>query len=188
MSTSRYKTSLLEKRFPFLRKLFVDDEGGYCTLSVNDVDEVGIERGDEKLLEKKGTKDFYSWADGGYYNYTRYFAVWSDAEGEQVFELKSDSYSETGTGKSYVEHASTIEEQLFLNRINPDYIIECSQDDTDANGNGEVTHKWVIYIMNKKLTAAYHKKKIDEAAKKIKKEINSALGHRALINLFLLGK
>ena len=159
---NKYKIEVLKKKFPFLNKVLVDDGGG-CTLGVDDVDKISVKK-DEKLLERKGIEDSYSWAGGGHYDYTKYFAIYHDAEGEHIFELESESYSGTGSGESHEKHAPTIGEQLFAEGIKPDYIVECVRDDVDNDGNGSLTHSCVLYMMKEFDFDRYYKDKLEKAA------------------------
>jgi len=165
----QYKVALLRKEFPFLDRLFVDSEGrtSLCPENVNDIK---VKKGDKALLIKRGFEDSYDWSGGGHCDYTKYFAVC----GEAILELETAGYSGTGSGKMYEWDADTLGEQLFAKRITPDYIVECVRNDTDDNGNGEVTNFWIIYKTRRFDLANYHQQQIDRAAAALKAEIKAA--------------
>lgn len=160
----QYRVALLRKEFPFIDHLVGVD------LKPEDVTGIGVKKGDKALLNSKGSEDSYSWSGGGHYNYTRYFAVLD----EKVLGLASAGYSGTGSGESREWDANTIGEQLFREGIVPEYIVECVQNDTDDNGNGEVTRFWTIYKMKRFDLSAYHQEQIDRAAVALKAEIAAA--------------
>ncbi len=169
----QYRVALLREEFGFIDRLFLDYEGK-PELRPEDVTEIKIRRGDKSLLAAKGNEDSYDWSGGGHYDYTKYFAVWSDADGEHILKLDSAGRSATGSGDRHDWDADTIGEQLFLLGITPDYIVDCVKNDTDDNGNGEVTHFWTIFKMKKFDLVAYHWQQIDEAAAALKAEIAAA--------------
>ena len=170
----QYKVALLRKEFPFVDRLFVDYKGK-TDLRLEDINDIKVKKGDKALLTKKGSEDSYNWSGGGHRDYTKYFAVWSDKDGEQhVLELASAGYSGTGSGERHEWDADTIGEQLFAKGIIPDYIVECVKNDTDDNGNGEVTRFWTIYKMKRFDLATYHQQKLDEACVALKAEIAAA--------------
>lgn len=165
----QYRVALIRKEFPFVDKLFVNYRGE-TEVQPEKVNDIKIKRGDQSLLSKKGNEDSYDWSGGGHYSYTKYFAV----RGEQILQLASAGESGTGSGEHHKWDADTIGEQLFVKGIVPDYIVECVKNDTDDNGNGEVTHFWTIYKMKRFDLAAYHQQKLDEACVVLKAEIAAA--------------
>lgn len=169
----QYRVTLIRKEFGFVDKLFVDYEGK-TEVWPEDVDDIKIRRGDKALLAKKGSEDSYDWSGGGHYDYTKYFAVWSDDDGEHVEELASAGYSGSGSGDRNEWDADTIGEQLFVKNIVPDFIVECVKNDTDDNGNGEVTRFWTIFKMKRFDLGNYHQEQIDKAAVALKAEIAAA--------------
>ena len=169
----QYKIALLRKEFSFIDRLFVDSDGR-TTFQPEKINGISVKKGDRALLAKKGNEDSYDWSGGGHYDYTIYFAVWSDSEGEHIFQLASAGRSGTGSGERHEWDADTIGEQLFVRGINPDFIVECVKNDTDDNGNGEVTNFWMIYKMRRFDLAAYHQQRLDEAAAALKAEIAEA--------------
>ena len=160
----QYRVALLRKEFPFLDKL------GQIEIRPEVVDDIKVKKGDKALLAKKGSEDSYSWSDGGHNDYIRYFAI----EDEQIIELDSAGHSATGSGNRNDWDADTIGEQLFVEGIVPDFIVECVKNDTDDNGNGEVTRFWTIYKMKRFNLASYHQQKLDEACAALKAEITAA--------------
>ena len=160
----QYRVALLRKEFQFIDRLFKN-------LSPESIDDIKVKKGDKALLVKKGFEDSYDWSGGGYNDYTRYFAVWSDDEGEHITELASAGYSGTGSGERHEWDADTIGDQLFVGGITPDYIVECVKNDTDDNGNGEVTRFWTIYKMKRFDLGTYHQEQIDKAAAALKAEM-----------------
>ncbi|HLD27692.1 MAG TPA: hypothetical protein VJB39_02480 [Patescibacteria group bacterium] len=169
-TVKQYRVALLRKEFPFIDKMFVDSEGR-TNLLPEDINDIKVKRGDKALLAKKGSEDSYSWCNGGHYNYTKYFAVWSDED--RVLELASAGYSGTGSGERHEWDAGTIGEQLFVKGIAPDFVVECVKNDTDDNGNGEVTRFWTIYKMKRFDLGTHHQEQIDKAAAALKAEIAS---------------
>jgi hypothetical protein len=164
-----YRLALLRKQFPFIDRLFVDDDG-QTDVWPEDCDTIAVKRGDGNLMTQTGHENSYSWAWGGFKNYTKYFAV----TGEEVVELDSSESSATGSGESHNWNAPTVGEQLFQRGIVPDWIVECSFVDTDANGNGEVKQHWVIYKMTRFDLAEHHARQTDAAAAALKAEIAAA--------------
>ncbi len=169
----QYRVAVLRKEFGFIDRLFLDYEGK-LEVRPEDVTEIKIRRGDKSLLVAKGNEDSYDWSGGGHYDYTKYFAVWMDADGEHIFQLDSAGHSATGGGERHDWDADTIGEQLFAKGIVPDYIVECKKNDTDDNGNGEVTRFWTIFKMRKFDLCAYHQQQILKAAGAITAEIFAA--------------
>lgn len=169
----QYRVMLLRKEFPFIDRLFVDYEGK-TKLCPEDINDIKVKKGDKALLAKKGSEDSYGWSGGGHHDYTNYFAVCSGKDGEHVLELESAGYSGTGSGEMHEWDADTIGEQLFVKGINPDYIVECVKNDTDNNGNGEVTRFWTIFKMKRFDLGNYHQEQIDKAAAALKAEIAAA--------------
>lgn len=165
----QYRIVLLREEFPFLDRLFVNYDGRVI-LSPEQVDDIKIRKGDNALLSAKGCEDSYDWSGGGHDDYTTYFAV----QGEDVLQLESAGRSANGSGERHKWDADTIGEQLLIKKIVPDYIVMCVQNDTDDNGNGEVTRFWTIYKMRRFDLAAYHCQKIDEAGAALKAEILAA--------------
>ena len=166
----QYRVAILRKEFPFIDCLFVDAEGK-TEVRPEEVNDVKIKRGDRTLLGKKGSEDRYDWSGGGHYDYTKYFAVWSDKDGEHVVVLKGTGCSGNGSGERHEWDEDTIGEQLFVGGIVPDYIVECVKNDHDDNGNGEVTRYWTIYKMRGFDLVAHHQERIDRAAAALKAEI-----------------
>lgn len=169
----QYRVALLREEFPFIDRLFVDHEGK-TDLWPEDIDSIKIKKGDKALLVKKGFEDSYSWSGGGHCDYTKYFAVWSDENGNNILELASAGRSATGSGDHNDWDADTIGEQLFIKGITPDYIVECVKNDTDNNGNGEVTRFWIIYKMRRFDLGVFHQDRITEAAVALNAEIAAA--------------
>jgi len=169
----QYKVALLRKEFPFIDRLFVDYEGK-TDLWPEAINEIKIRRGDNALLSKTGLDDFYYWRGGGHSDYTHFFAVWSQAEGEQILKLESACTTGNGSGGHYKRDANTIGEQLFVKGIVPKFIVECTQNDSDDNGNGHVTRFWTIYKMGRFDLSRYHQMQIDRAADALKAEIAAA--------------
>lgn len=164
----QYRAKILEKEFPFLEKLC---DKKFRMPSIEKVDGIEIKRGDRNLLSQKGREISYSWSGGpDTCDYTIYFAV----VGEEIFELKSEGSSSTGSGQNRSWDADTIGEQLLVIGVSPDYIVECEKNDTDANGNGEITRYWTIHKMSKFNLVAYHQEQIDKAAAVLKAEIAAA--------------
>jgi len=169
----QYRVALLRKEFPFIDKLFVDYKGE-TEVWPEEVDDIKIRKGDRELLSKKGNEDSYDWSGGGHYDYTKYFAVWKNDEGEHVEKFASAGHSSSGSGDRSDWDADTIGEQLFVKNIVPDFIVECVKNDTDDNGNGEVTRFWTIYKMKRFDLVTYHQQKLDEACVALKAEIAAA--------------
>jgi len=166
----KYRVALLRREFSFIDRLMDH-------LQPEEVTDIKVRRGDKALLRKKGCEESYSWSDGGHYDYTKYFAVWFDDDGkERILELKSAGSSATGSGENRKWDADSVSEQLLTNRIVPDYIVECVQNDTDNNGNGEVTRFWTIYKMRRFDLVGYHHQQIDKAAAALKAEITAVCG------------
>jgi len=169
----QYRVELLLREFPFLKRLFVDGDGA-ATIWPGHVNEIKIRKGDKILLSKKGSEDSYDWSGGGYFNYTKYFAVWKKGEEEHIVELESAGQSSTGSGERREWDADPIGEQFFVRNIVPDYIVECIQNDTDSNGNGVRTRFWTIFKMKRFDLAAHHREQTDRAAAVLKAEIAAA--------------
>jgi hypothetical protein len=168
-----YKATLLCKEFPFLEKLFIDKDGK-TSLSPFKVTDIKIKRGDKNLLTEHGYETTYDWMGGYTYDYEFYFIIFSNEKGEQqIIELESANSYQSGSGENHYHAVSTIGEQLYVMKINPDYVIKCVKNDTDANGNGEVTHFWTIFKMSKFDTVGYHKEQIDKIALELKSEIDA---------------
>lgn len=170
---NQYRVALLRREFPFIDRLFVDNEGN-TDLWPEDINDIKVRKGDKSLLAKKGFEESYDWSGGGHRDYTKYFAVWSKADGEQVLELASAGYSGTGSGERHEWDAHTIGEQLFVKGITPDFIVECIKNDTDDNGNGKVTRFWTICKMKRFDLGNYLQEQIDKAAAALKAEIAAA--------------
>jgi hypothetical protein len=166
----QYRLAILLKEFSFIEAV-----AKHLELDLEkDLNEIKIRRGDKMLLSKKGNEDLYDWSGGGHYDYTKYFAIWTDADGEYVIQLDNAGRSATGSGERHDWDADSIGEQLFVKKIVPDYIVECVKNDTDDNGNGEVRRSWTIHKMRKFDLAAHHQQKIDETATALKAEIAAA--------------
>lgn len=162
----KYRMALLRREFPFIDRLMDD-----LQLQPEEVTDIKVKRGDKSLLKKKGDEESYSWSRGGHCDYTKYFVVLTDGGEERISELKSAGSSSTGSGESCQWEADTVGEQLLTKHIVPDYIVECVKNDTDNNGNGEVTLFWTIYKMKRFDLVGYHHQQIDKAAAALKAEI-----------------
>lgn len=148
----------------------MDVDGNYIIPSYIEIpDELKISRGDENLLSQTPNYDSYSWCDGGHDDYISYCAV----VGGQIFWLKSEGSSRTGSGDNYEEDAPIIGDQLAQLKINPDYIVCINFQDTDDNDNGYAYKKVVIYKMNKFNLTDYHCRQIDKAVSQLKAEITA---------------
>lgn len=171
----QYRAALLRKEFSFLDRLFIDWQGN-TELWLEQIDKIEIKRGDKALLAKTGREDSYDWSGGRTHDYTKYFAVClgKEEEDENIIELSCSGYSGTGSGDNQEWEADPICEQLFVKKIVPDYIVECVKNDTDANGNGQVTRFWTIYKMKRFDLGQYHQEQIDKAAAALKAEIAAA--------------
>jgi hypothetical protein len=167
----QYRIALLKKEFPFLDKLFVDYQGN-TEHWPEQIDRIQVEKGDRALLGKTGREDSYDWSGGRTHDYTKYFAVTKiDEENYDVVELGCSGESGTGSGDHSEWEADPVGDQLFARNLAPDYIIECVKNDTDANGNGQVTRFWTIYKMKRFDLSQYHQDQIDKAAAILKAEI-----------------
>lgn len=155
-----YRKVLLQREFGFLSQLPGFDE----------VNEIKIKRGDASLLRKTGKEDVYSWSGGGHDDHTIFYAVTVSG----IQRLATEGHSSTGSGESRDWLAPTNGEQLFEMGLTPDFIVECVQQDTDNNGNGQRHLNWTIYKMTRFDLAAYHKLQIDQAAAELKAEIDAA--------------
>lgn len=161
-----YRVALLRKQFPFIDRL----EVSWKALSPKDAQTIEIKRGDRALLSRKGDWDEYHWSEGGHIDYTKFFAV----VGEEIVEIESPGRYETGGGHWENWDADTIGEQLFSLGLTPNYVIEVVHNDTDDNGRGEETYRWIIYKMGRFDLLAYHQEMIDRAAAQIKAELAAA--------------
>lgn len=165
----QYKIALLNKQFPFLdlvaKKLGPLFEIAQC------VDDINIKRADENFLTQTGYEDSYDWSGGGFHNYKRHFAICG-----KVVQLDGSIDRASGSGERYSEKADPIGEQLFAKGLRPEFIVECVEHDTDANGNGTPSHFWTIYKMEKFDLAKFHGEQIDRAAALLKSEIAAACG------------
>lgn len=170
MSLRQYKVKLLREEFPFIDRLFVNSEGNTDFWPEN-VDDIKIKKGDKNLLNYKGNVSSYSWGGGDTYDYTKYFAVYTEKDEQLAIELENEGNFSNGGGDHNEWNADTIGEQLFLQNIVPDYIVQCVRNDTDANGNGQITHFWIIYKMQKFDLKAHHQLQIQKAADILKAEI-----------------
>lgn len=179
-----YKAALMRREFPFIDQLFVVRKSLWSTeekkvttsLWPEEVNDIKVRKGDKALLAKKGSEDSYSWSGGGHHHYTKYFAVTISTQNDddgKVVELASAGYSGNESGENRWD-APSIDEQLFGQNLAPDYIVECVQNDTDDNGNGELSRFWTIYKMKRFDLATHHKDKINEAAAALKSEIDAA--------------
>ncbi len=166
-----YRVALIEREFPFLNKIF-------DRLRPQDVDDIKIRRGDSSLLAQKPQESSYSWSGGGYHDYTMYCAVWREGNEFKWTWVKNAVSSARGNGSNYEEDADPVGAQLFGLGLNPEYIVECVQNDTDANGNGRLSRSWTVYKMPGFDLAAYHAAQIDEAATTLKAEIAAACAEK----------
>lgn len=167
-----YRLAILRREFSFIDMLFSSE--GYASLLPEEVDDIKIKRGDENLLARTPREDSYSWSGGGSYDYSKFFAVVKDGESWVVWELQSEGNSATGSGERHEYVAPTIGEQLFAMELQPDFVVEATQDDTDNNGNGRCVRNWTIYKMRRFDIGAYHQIQIDRAASALKVEIQAA--------------
>lgn len=163
---NKYKLVLMKKEFTFLNNF-------YGPNVVDEINDIKIKRVDKNLLKQKGYVDTYTWSGGGYCNFIKYFTVELVAnDGEKnIIELDNSERSAMTDGGYNNCEADIIGEQLLTKGINPDYLVEYTMNDTDANGNGEVTSFLTIYKMNKFNLVEYHKQQIDKAASELKAEI-----------------
>ena len=159
-----YRLKIIQKEFPFVKMLGFKD--------FKDVDSIKINRGDKNLMHRTGYEDSYTWCGGGYLNYTKFYVVFFTKGVWQIVCLKSAGRYSSGSGKHQEWEANTIGEQLF-NRIVPDYIVEIQRDDVDANGNGRLSHRIVIYKTKISHLLSEQKHQIDMAAAQIKKELEA---------------
>ncbi|MBN2197852.1 hypothetical protein JW698_01480 [Candidatus Wolfebacteria bacterium] len=123
--------------------------------------------------------DSYSWCDGGYHNYTNYYAVSvnrGDYSDYSIVQLDVSSNWATGSGDRGSEDAPNIGEQLFAKELNPDFIVCENFEDTDANGNGEEALGITIYKMKGFDLKKYHLGQIQRVIAEINSEINAACG------------
>ena len=163
-----YKAGLLEKEFFFLKELVkkhFNDENFLTEW----IDEIKIRRADNKLMFAKGHEDSYSWCDGGYYNYTYYYAI---ANGD-IFKFRSEGRSSSGSGNYEEWNAESIADQLLENKLIPQFIVECVRNDRDANGNGQLTFFWTIYKMDNFGQLDHMLSEVDIAASVLKTEIRA---------------
>lgn len=161
-----YKLNLLKKEFPFLNQ--VSEELG---IDAKTVDFINIKRGDRTLLRKTGNVDSYQFCNGGSYDYTIYFAITDDA----IIKLSNNESYQYASGDHKEFDAQPIEEQLFLMNINPTFLVECIQKDTDGNGNGRERREWTIFKVSKFDMSLHHKENIDREAAILKKELEAWL-------------
>ena len=159
-----YRLKLIQKEFPFVNMLGFEN--------FKDVDSIEIKRGDKNLLSRMGYEDSYSWSCGGYRNYTNFYAVFFTNRVARIVNLESVGRSRSSSGENREWKANPIGEQLFIAQINPDYIVEIQRDDVDANGNGRLSYRIVIYKMNKFNLVGYHQNQVDITANILKKEIS----------------
>jgi hypothetical protein len=166
----QYKIALLEKGFPFLKDLeqHVDSE-----ISLENLDDVTVEKCDKNLLNQKGEEDSYSWDFGGHYDYTKYYAAIMYENGNwDLIELKTKGEARSGSGRDDSSwDCDPIDQQLFQKKIDPDFIIQCNRSDTDDNGQGFFQCHWIIYKMKDINLAEHYMKKIDKAASQLKSQI-----------------
>jgi hypothetical protein len=169
-----YRLALLRKEFPFLAKMsgaLKDYDYPFAEHFLDCVTDIKVMKGDIALLNKKGNEDSYSKIGGGHHNYRSYVAVWNDGKTFRLRVLKNVGIKSTETGDRAEYTADTVGEQLFAQKIVPDYIIEAVKNDHDDKGNGIVTRFWTIYKMRHFDLSKHHQEQIDIAAVALKAEI-----------------
>ena len=165
-----YCTEMWGDRIGF--RLSIDEgESGYvCPYHLRIPDGIQVKKTDDNLLSQTPESDSYSWCDGGYHNYTSYYAI----SGDEIVALKSSANWATGSGDRGSEDAPTIGEQLFQLKLNPDFIVCEDFQDTDANGNGEESLNITIYKMKGFDLKGYHSEQIKRVIAEMQTEVETA--------------
>lgn len=161
-----YKQKLMEAEFGFL-----GDVAAELRITLSNVDEVKVQKADQLLMTMVGQEKKYSWSGGGYHHYRIYFAVADDGS---VTRLKTEGDYSEGSGYNYNWTAYDNGDQLIDLGLKPVFIIECVQQDTDANGNGRTSRRWIIHKMAGFDLKAYHLARLEEATTMLRQEIEAA--------------
>jgi len=133
MKMNCFKKVLLLKEFPWLTQENMS--------LIEGADEVQIKKVDNNLLSLVPWIDSYDWCGGGHEDFCHTYAV----QDNKVSKLKSSATWSTGSGSRGETIAPSIGEQLYNQRLHPDYIVVCEFQDTDDNGNGQEHLSVVIY-------------------------------------------
>lgn len=158
---------LRDKEFPFLNRLFENDEKE--TLSLRDVDTLNVELVDTGLLSQKPNVDG---CGSDFLEYTRYFAILPSTY-EHAFFDESIVEFETAGKWSYYDcdseewDAPTLGEQLMNLSGKPKFIVRCIRKELEG---GFKRRYWTIYKMKGFDEFSYVKQQLDVAYDQILKE------------------
>jgi len=152
-----FEIEVLKKYFPFLKDIAE-------RLEITDISEIRIKNGDEVLLSQTGQEISREYEDGiNILSYTIYFAVTKES---RIIELESAIFESYPSGRQYEYNANSIDDQLFMNNIDPEYIVKCIRSESKGE---EPQFALTVYKMED-FDLKKYQKKISQKSESLSKQ------------------
>jgi hypothetical protein len=169
-----YRFALVRKQFTFVDQIAASiGEQSDARL----FDSTQIRPADNALMARKPTVNSWSSCAGGHHDYDSFWGVVRDEDGSfQLHKLDEEGERGNPQGTDYLS-AENIGDQLFRLGIQPDFLVEVVQNDTDDYDRGELSRHLTIYKVldgDSYGLVDYFCAKVDFAAAELKAELTAA--------------
>jgi len=156
---NKYYAALIQKEFPFVWTI-----NPFSTLcKPEDVNKFKVARADARLMRSKPVE----YVDYTSNDFTQIFAVWVEGGDWRVERLRGSGYHQIPQKLEW--DCSTVGEQLFEGKINPEFIVVATQACDGRADYWEI----IVYKMGRFDLMAYHEDQIDKAVDELKRQLRA---------------